>query len=132
MIPRSLFIGLDPETRTVERFDWHDDAQAWKASAGQGGPGGPGGPPVVLFRRFIARGRVVLQPENIDGNNDEVAQWIPAEYWPEAFRLMADRDLIPTGTTRLTIRAQAIMEAEHEALVSMFATGFPRVILCAS
>lgn len=126
MIPRQLFIGLDPETRTIERFDWNDDAQRWKESAG------PGGPPVVLFRRFIARGRVVLQPENIGGTNDEVAQWIPAQYWPEAFRLMADRDLIPVGTTRLTIRAQEIMEAEHEARVAMFATGFPRVILCAS
>lgn len=129
MIPRSLFIGLDPETRSIERFEWHDDATAWKESAGSGGP------PVVLFRRIIARGRVILeplQPENIDGNNDEVAQWIPAEYWPEAFRLMADRDLIPTGTTRLKIRTQEIMEAEHEARVAMFATGFPRVILCAS
>jgi len=126
MIPRQIFIGLDPETRSIERFEWHDQAQAWKESAG------PGGPPVVLFRRLIARGRVILELENIDGSNDEVAQWIPAEYWPEAFRLMADRDLIPTGTTRLTIRRQEIMEAEHEARVSMFATGFARVILCAS
>ena len=126
MIPRSLFIGLDPETRSIERFEWHDDATAWKESAGAGGP------PVVLFRRLIARGRVVLQPDNIDGSNDEVAQWIPPQYWPEAFRLMADRELIPTGTTRLTIRRQEIMEAEHEARVSMFATGFARVILCAS
>jgi hypothetical protein len=126
MIPRQLFIGLDPETRSVERFEWHDDATAWKESAG------PGGPPVVLFRRMIARGRVILQPENHEGNNDEVAQWIPAQYWPEAFRLMADRELIPTGTTRLTIRAQEIEEANHESRVAMFATGFARVILCAS
>jgi hypothetical protein len=123
VIPRQLWIGLDPETREVERFDWYDDAASWAGSAGDGGP------PLVLFGRQIVPGRVILQPELTGSGRVLLAKWIPPHYWPEAFRLMADRDLIQTGTSRLRIRQQEIAEAEHEARVAMFATGFESAIL---